>query len=476
MTTPDIDSRRRDLLKAALAAAAAGGIAACAREPEGPGITDVTQLERYPVDAVFRPHSVDELARRLAGSRGPVSIGGGRYSMGGQVAAAGSLHVDMRALNGLVRLDTTNHRVRVQAGARWRDVQDWIDPHGLSVAVMQSYSNFTVGGSVGVNCHGRYVGKGPLANTVTALQLVTGAGERIELSRARHPDLFGAVLGGYGGMGIVTEVELALDPNERIAREVERVALADYPDFFRERVLGRPGIVLHNADLAAPDFDAPLSVSWCRTEQPLTDRQRLVPRGLDYGREQNLIWAASELPGSPWLRERELTRRMFEEPAVVWRNREASLDTASLEPRTRAMSTYLLQEYFVPVDAFLPFARALARTLASHDVNALNVSIRHSPADAVSLLRWAPREVFSFVVYYKQRTSARADQAAATWTRQLIDVALACGGRYYLPYRLHATHTQFARAYPEAERFRELKHRFDPTWRFRNRLWDKYLS
>jgi FAD/FMN-containing dehydrogenase len=311
---------------------------------------------------------------------------------------------------------------------------------------MQSYSNFTVGGSVGVNCHGRYVGKGPLANTVRALQLVTGNGDRLELTPTRHPELFGAVLGGYGGLGIVTEVELELDRNERIARDVERVALADYPDFFRERVLDRP------------------------------ESQRRGPRGLDYGREQNLIWAASELPGSHWLRERELTRRMFEEPAVVWRNREASLDTASLEPRTRAMSTYLLQEYFVPVDAFLPFARALARTLASHDVNALNVSIRHSPADGVSLLRWAPREVFSFVVYYKQRTSVRADQAAAAWTRQLIDVALACGGRYYLPYRLHATRTQFVRAYPEAERFRELKHQFDPAWRFRNRLWDKYLS
>ncbi len=42
-------------------------------------------------------------------------------------------------------------------------------------------------------------------------------------------------------------------------------------------------------------------------------------------------------------------------------------------------------------------------------------------------------------------------------TRELIDAALACGGRYYLPYRLHATPEQFRAAYPQAERFFKLK-------------------
>ncbi|MBB4126558.1 FAD/FMN-containing dehydrogenase [Xanthomonas translucens] len=113
--------------------------------------------------------------------------------------------------------------------------------------------------------------------------------------------------------------------------------------------------------------------------------------------------------------------------------------------------------------------------LRNHAVNALNVSIRHSPGDTVSLLRWAPQPVFSFVLYYKQRAGAAPDRAAAVWTRQLIDAALAHGGRYYLPYRLHATPQQFAAAYPEAGAFARIKRRIDPQHRFRNRLWDKYL-
>jgi len=40
--------------------------------------------------------------------------------------------------------------IRVQAGMRWRDLQDAIDPHDLSVKIMQSFSNFTAGGAVSV--------------------------------------------------------------------------------------------------------------------------------------------------------------------------------------------------------------------------------------------------------------------------------------------------------------------------------------
>lgn len=63
----------------------------------------------------------------------------------------------------------------------------------------------------------------------------------------------------------------------------------------------------------------------------------------------------------------------------------------------------------------------------------------------------------------------------AAWTRELIDLALAHGGRYYLPYQLHASQTQFERAYPEVERLRALKREVDPERRFSNALWDKYL-
>jgi FAD/FMN-containing dehydrogenase len=103
------------------------------------------------------------------------------------------------------------------------------------------------------------------------------------------------------------------------------------------------------------------------------------------------------------------------------------------------------------------------------------LQIRHSPRDEVSLLPWAREEVFSFVVYYKQRVHAQALEDAARWTGAMIDAALECDGTYYLPYQLHATRAQFAAAYPQADAFRAVKRSVDPSGRLSNTLWQRYL-
>jgi len=468
-----MNPQRRRILKAA-AASGLSALASPARAARAV-VNDVSQLNPVEVAKVRRPRSTEEIQAALRAWPGAISIGGGRFSQGGQIAEPGSLHLDMRGMNKVLSLDAQGRVVRVQAGIRWRDLQDAIDPHDLSVKIMQSFSNFTVGGAVSVNCHGRYVGRGPIVNSVRALQLVTASSQVLELSRSLEPELFSAVFGGYGGLGVVTEVELDLDANTRMERIVQRVPLENYPRFFRETVLADPGMVMHNADLTPPGFDAPVAISWRATDKPATEAKRLIPRGQRYALEKDLIWAVTELPGGAAMRKGVIDPVVLGKAAVVWRNYEASLDTASLEPRTRSMSTYLLQEYFVPVGGFLPFARKMAGILKDRRVNALNVSIRHSPADAVSLMRWAREEVLAFVLYYKQRSHAAASTEARAWTRELVDAVLKNGGRYYLPYRLDATREQFRRAYPEAAEFAALKGRVDPGGRFRNLLWDTYL-
>lgn len=471
------DPSRRQALQA-LAACVALGASGCARESpdrDERWLHDISGIDETRVGRVLKPASVGAVVAALQRHPGAVSIGGARCSMGGQTVADGSLHLDMRGLNRLVALDPVRRRVRVQTGMRWRDLQELIDPHDLAVSIMQSYSSFSIGGSISVNCHGRYVGRGSLIHSLRALQLVDGDGQIRELSRERDPQLFRAAVGGYGGLGVITEAEFDLSANRRIARRAERMGLDEYPAWFAERVLADPASVLHNADLLPPSFDAPVAVTWSRCEEPLTVGERLIARNGDYRRDRKLIWSVSELPGGPWLREQYSVERMLREREVVWRNREASLDIASLEPSTRRYSTYLLQEYFVPVPAFASFARAMRRILRDFEAHALNVSIRHAPADRQSLLSWSPTEVFSFVLYHKQRGGGRADEVAGQWTRRLIDLALDHGGRHYLPYRLHATREQFLRAYPAAPAFAALKRGIDPRGRFRNRLWDKYL-
>ena len=467
---------RRLFLCQALAGAGlltlAPGAALCAADLLVPNVTGLYSVK---VARIVVPQSNHDVARALREWPGRVSVGGGRYSMGGQVAIAEGLHLDTRSMNRLLWVKPDERRVRVQAGMRWRDLQDVIDPLGLSAKTMQSYANFTVGGAVSVNAHGRYVGNGPVGNSVRELQLVLASGELVEASRERNAELFRAAIGGYGAVAVITEVELDLALNQRMERVVKPVPLAAYVDFFRREVLADPASVMHNADLLPPRFDAPVAVTWRQTDKPLTEPARLVPRGQTYALERNVVWALTELPGGTKLRKSVIHPLLISGSVVKWRNHEASLDVAELEPRSRSESTYVLQEYFVPPRYFEPFVSGMAQVLRKQGATVLNISIRHSPADELALLPWAREEVFSFVLYYKQRTHAQAQEEVGRWTRELISLAIAHHGRYYLPYQLHATQAQFDQAYPEAEQLRALKRRVDPAGKLSNQMWAQYL-
>jgi FAD/FMN-containing dehydrogenase len=469
---------RRTLLAASLSAAGLVSLAPLrVLSAERLLVGNVTGLYDVEVARIATPSSTTEVAGLLKAWPGQVAVGGGRFSMGGQVAVRGGLHLDMRGMRGLVWLKPKEMRVRVQAGMRWRDLQDHLDPLDLAVKTMQSYSNFTVGGSVSVNAHGRYVGHGPVGNSVRALQIVRANGQVIETSREQNTEEFRAAIGGYGAAGIITEVELEVAENVRIERVTRSVRLEDYVAHFAREVAAGGDAVLHNADLVPPRFDQPISVTWRRVgpQVPLTEPERLIPRGQRYVLDQGAIWAMTELPGGRRLRKAVVEPLRSTQRQVKWLNHEASLDVAQLEPASRRHSTYVLQEYFVPVRHFLPFTRAMGAVLLKHDVEALNVSIRHSPADTVALLPWAKEEVFCFVLYYKQRTSRAAQEKVGAWTRELVDLALAHQGRYYLPYQLHATQAQFDSVYPEAAQLRALRSRIDPAGKVTNELWRRYL-
>ena len=75
---------------------------------------------------------------------------------------------------------------------------------------MQSYSNFTAGGSLSVNAHGRYVGSGPLITAVRSIKVVLADGSVVEASPTINRDIFYGTIGGYGGIGVIIEATLDL--------------------------------------------------------------------------------------------------------------------------------------------------------------------------------------------------------------------------------------------------------------------------
>jgi len=222
-----------------------------------------------------------------------------------------------------------------------------------------------------------------------------------------------------------------------------------------------------------PNFDKVRAISWKETDKPVNRSRRKEGRNL-YLAEKYMLWTITETRLGHFRREYVYESLLYFRPKVTWRNEEADYDVAELEPLSRRKSTYVLQEYFVPVARIIEFSALMTEILRRFRVQVVNVSIRHAHADPGSLLAWAPSEAFALVLYYKQGTSAADRERVAVWTRELIDAALACAGAYYLPYQPHARVDQFYSAYPRAPELFALKSRLDPTYRFRNSLWAKY--
>ncbi|WP_035053118.1 FAD-binding protein [Andreprevotia chitinilytica] len=439
-------------------------------------VNDVTQLNPVPVWAIATPTSIDEVQEALRRTTGPISVGGGHFSMGGQTASPGSLHLDMRKFNRVLSFQPQEKLLRVQAGIRWCDIQKFVDPHGLSVKIMQTYANFTVGGSLSVNVHGRYMGLGPLILSVRAIKLVLANTDIVDATPTHNAHLFYAAIGGYCAIGVIVEAELELADNARVARQAVKMPMAAYHGWFKKNVRDAQGAVFHNADIYAPHYSKVRAVSWFETKHPVTVPHSLQPHRRAYPLQNYFLWAVSETPFGKWRREYLIDPLLYLSKPVHWRNYEAGYDVAELEPPSRKHRTYVLQEYFIPVEKQAEFIPKMAEILQRHRVNVLNISIRHARPDPGSLLAWARSETFAFVLYYKQRTRVNARNRVAVWTRELIDAALEVGGSYYLPYQPHATPEQFHRAYPRAHELFALKRELDPDYRLRNVLWDKYYA
>jgi FAD/FMN-containing dehydrogenase len=167
----------------------------------------------------FEPTNEDQIMHILKKYENmKISIAGSKYSHGDHTMKDGGLYIDMKNMNRILELK--NGIVKVQSGTTWSKLIKFLNKFNLSVAEMQSYSSFSVGGSVSVNCHGRSTIYGTIGDTVEELKVMTSDGNIIYCSRDHNDDIFRACIGGYGGIAIILEVSLKTTDNCHIERKI----------------------------------------------------------------------------------------------------------------------------------------------------------------------------------------------------------------------------------------------------------------
>jgi len=131
-----------------------------------------------------------------------------------------------------------------------------------------------------------------------------------------------------------------------------------------------------------------------------------------------------------------------------------------------ADESLVIGEQFVPVESLVEFLARARRALRSTGVQDIYGTIRSIRADDRTFLRWAKRDYVCVIFNLRTAHTHAGVQRTMQTFRALNDAALAMAGSFYLTYQRAATRGQIERAYPEFERFLELKQQFDPECRF----------
>ncbi len=146
-----------------------------------------------------------------------------------------------------------------------------IKPQSVSdiVNILKTFSGpVSIGGSVSVNAHGRYVYQGPLIFSVKSLVIVLANGDVVNASPTNNSEIYYGAIGGYGAPGVIVEVTLELANNVKMERHTKARA-----------------------------------ITWFETDKALTSNKRVVSPKIYYGVERYFIWAILSTPFGKWRRE-----------------------------------------------------------------------------------------------------------------------------------------------------------------------------
>ena len=174
--------------------------------------------------AVVRPRHPDEVVATLAVCRElgvPLTARGAGTSIAGNAVGPGVVFDTSRHLSAVRSIDPEARTAVVEPGVVQASLQAAARPHGLRFGPDPSTHNrCTIGGMIGNNaCGSRALGYGRTSDNVVALDVVTGAGERLELASGTD--------GVPGALQAVVDAELSTIRTElgRFARQVSGYAL-----------------------------------------------------------------------------------------------------------------------------------------------------------------------------------------------------------------------------------------------------------
>jgi FAD/FMN-containing dehydrogenase len=193
------------------------------------------------------PKTVDEIraAYLLAKKSGlTVTARGAGRSYNDAALNGGGIALDMTGMDNILEWDKNTGFIRCEPGVTLEQLWQKVLPDGWWPPVVSGTMYTTLGGCLGANIHGKNNFRmGTIGEHVTEFSALLPTGALVTCSPKKNADLFYALIGGMGMLGIFTSISMQMKPVHSGLLEVHA-----WPNRTLEDQL-------HSLEEGAPEFD-----------------------------------------------------------------------------------------------------------------------------------------------------------------------------------------------------------------------------
>jgi decaprenylphospho-beta-D-ribofuranose 2-oxidase len=412
------------------------------------------------------------------------------FRSGGLSFDSQSLNQDMvislARLDKIVGVDVDKKQITVQPGARWGEIVEKLLPLGLTPFVVVTSAQATAGGTLSGNCLSRCSPLyGKEGKHIERFRFLKVGGEEVECSRTENPELFHSVIGGFGYLGVVTEITynlLEIGSRSQVATVIEKFddfaplleALSEATHnpgewnavygvaFFSGRK--NRGLVLKSR------YTATKKLKQLAIYRPLTPLRVPVEWLIRITSINNLVW--------------NLFFRFSLKPDTTYVNKlpgyaffvDGNRVSAEIAEKVGLNLPTIQQTFIIPEDGALKFLEEAAAQLRRNRLSPNLFDILYVQADDFLMSSNNGLAGFAISIAFQHLTLRKMSVLDAV-LRDLSDVCAELGGRVYLVKNVHASHDQLAGMYGEnMAQFRALKGELDPDGVLKNGFYDRVFG
>src|SRR6266852_7058641 len=164
----------------------------------------------YSTDRLYSATSLEQVQSYVK-KQSKLKVLGTRHCFN-NIADSTNNFLSVKSMDEVVALEPDARTVTVDAGVTYGQLCPYLHNKGFALHNLASLPHISIAGACSTATHGSGEKNGNLATAVSALEIVTAAGEVVKLSRLEDGDAFLGAVVGLGALGVITKITLDIQP------------------------------------------------------------------------------------------------------------------------------------------------------------------------------------------------------------------------------------------------------------------------